>query len=117
MEDNLLTKCGDVKHQDVKQEANEEFTPTLLNVLVTCWLNVLNPSLVRQRFSTQLRCNTAYTLREEISDAIPTLSQKLRREKEMYVVLENIRRERTLGIARPGSTAIIQTSAIAVCAK
>ena len=76
MEDNLLLKDGGVKHEGVKPETDEQFTPTLLNVLVTCWLNILNPSLpslVRQRFSTQLREATVYSIREEISDAIPTL--------------------------------------------
>ena len=40
MEDNLLTKDGGVLHEGVKQEVNEEFQPTLLNVLTTIWLNI-----------------------------------------------------------------------------
>ena len=76
MEDNLLTKDGGVLHEGVKLEHDEQFTPTLLNVLVTCWLNIINPALptlVRQRFTTQLRSNSVFSIREEISDSIPTL--------------------------------------------
>ena len=80
MEDNLLTKSGGVKHEDVKQETDEVFTPTLLNVLVSCWLNIISPalpSLIRQRFSTQLREKTVFSIREEISDAIPILLEEV----------------------------------------
>ena len=35
MEDNLITKNGGIKHEGVKVETDETFTPTLLNVLVT----------------------------------------------------------------------------------
>jgi len=76
IEDQLLVRNGDVSHEGVKVEANEEFTPTLQNVLVTCWLHAISPdlpSLVKQRFSTQLRANTIFSIREEISDAIPSL--------------------------------------------
>ena len=76
MGDNLLTARGDVLHEGVKQERDEVFTPTLLNVLVTLWLKFINPALpalVRQRFCTQLKSSTVYSIREEISESIPTL--------------------------------------------
>ena len=75
-EDQLLVKNGAVTHEGVKVEKNEEFTPTLLNFLVTCWLHTINPalpSLVKQRFTTQLRSCTLFSIREEVSDAIPSL--------------------------------------------
>ena len=80
MEDNLLTTSSGVKHEDQKVTKDEELTPTLLNVLVTTWLNILNPalpSLVRLKFSTQLRTNTVYSIRDEISDAVPTMLTEL----------------------------------------
>lgn len=80
LEDNLLTKSGGVKHENAKIEVDEKITPTLLNVLVTTWLNILNPglpALVRLKFSTQLRTNTVYSIREEISDAVPTMLTEL----------------------------------------
>ena len=76
VEDQLLTKDGEVLHENIKRETDEEFTPTLLNILVTIWLRTINPSLpalVKQRFATQLRSSTVYTLREEISDSIPSI--------------------------------------------
>ena len=79
MEDNLLSKNGGIKHEGIKVETDETFSPTLLNVLVACWLHILDPglpALVRSRFSTQLRDQTVYTIREEISDAIPSLLQE-----------------------------------------
>ena len=76
VEDILLTKDGGVKHKGVKVEEDERFTPTLLNILVSTWLNTINPalpSLVQQRFSTELRNNTVFSIRDEISDSIPIL--------------------------------------------
>ena len=76
LEDNLLSKNGGVKHVGVKPEENEAITPTLSNILVSKWLECINPALpliVRQRFSAELRNNTVYSIREEISDSIPTL--------------------------------------------
>ena len=80
VEDQLLMKDGEVLHEGVKIETNEVFTPTLLNVIVTCWLNAVNPalpSMVRQRFTTQLRSNTLYSIREEVSEAIPAMISEL----------------------------------------
>lgn len=87
LEDQLLTPNGGISHENVKQEQQEEFTPTLLNTLVTIWLHTINPALpvlVKQRFSTQLRSSTVYTIREEISDAIPVLLSELE-EKECSI--------------------------------
>ena len=84
LEDQLLSKNGPVLHNGVKIENDEELSPTLLNLLVTIWLQTINsalPSLVKQRFSTQLRTQTVFTIREEISDAIPILLNELE-EKE-----------------------------------
>ena len=68
IEDQLLTKEGEVRHENIKRDADEEFTPTLLNILVTMWLQAINPSLpslIKQRFSTQLRAATVYSLRDD----------------------------------------------------
>ena len=49
-------------------------------MLVTIWLQAINPSLpalIKQRFATQLRSNTVYSLREEISDSIPVILSEL----------------------------------------
>ena len=80
IEDQMLTANGSVKHEGVVQTRNEKFTPTLLNILVTTWLHTINPalpSLVKQRFSTQLRDETLYSIRDEVSDSIPVLLEEL----------------------------------------
>ena len=87
LEDQLLTKTGGILHNNVKQEKDEEFTPTLLNVLVTHWLHIINPALpavVKQRFSTNLRTCTLFSIREEVSDAIPVILTELE-EKESII--------------------------------
>ena len=87
LEDQLLTKNGAILHEGVKRETDEELSPTLLNLLVTLWLHIINPSLpslVKQRFSTQLRTQTVYSIREEISDSIPILLNELE-EKECSI--------------------------------
>ena len=80
LEDNLLTKDGSVKHNSVQPVVDEEFSPTLLCVLVVNWLNTIHPSLphtVRQKFPTQLRSDTIYSIRNEISDAIPSMLEEI----------------------------------------
>lgn len=82
LEDNLLSSSGSVMHEGKAPEemGDEEFSPTLLCVLVVNWLHTINPSLpamVRQKFPTQLRSNTIYSIRDEISDAIPALLEEI----------------------------------------
>ena len=80
MQQNLLIKDGSIKHLDKAYTQNESFTPTLLNTMVVIWLNIISPNLpamVRQYFSTHLRENTIFSLRHEISDAIPTLLSEI----------------------------------------
>ena len=69
LEDSLLTRNDGVRHEGAKTERDEVLTPTLLNILVTCWLHTINTSLpakVRQHFSTQLRGNTVFFKRGDI---------------------------------------------------
>ena len=76
MESNLLVQNGSVKHEGEAVLLNEAFTPTILNMMVVIWLNIQHsnlPSMVRQQFATHLRDNTIYSIRSEISDAIPNL--------------------------------------------
>ena len=87
MEDSLLTKDGTVNHEGVKVENDEILTPTILNILVGQWLHTINPALpalVRQRFAKELRCNTPFSLRDEISDCIPLLLSEME-EKESII--------------------------------
>ena len=83
-EELLLTKDCCVKHENATITEDETFTPTILNILVAIWLNIINPalpSMVQQRFATALRNNTVFSIRDEISDSIPILLAELQ-EKE-----------------------------------
>ena len=79
MEGNLLKPNG-LTHEGAKLEDPELFTPTLLNTVVVLWLHAVHPllpSMVKQRFSTNLRSQTIFSIRDEISDSIPSLIQEL----------------------------------------
>ena len=80
VEGNLLTSGGSIKHEGVRPTTNEQFTPTLLCIMVTSWLHAIHPSLpsaVRQRFPIQLRDNTIFSIRDEVSDAIPSILEEI----------------------------------------
>ena len=76
----ILLKNGRFMHEGKVPTQDEIFSPTLLCVLVVNWLKTIDkglPSIVRQRFSTQLRSHTIYSLRNEISDAIPSMLEEI----------------------------------------
>ena len=80
MEDSLITKASGVKHCGKKLENDESLTPTLQNITVMMWLDAIHrdlPSLVKQKFAITLRDCTLYSIRTEISDAIPSLLQEI----------------------------------------
>ncbi|NRB15972.1 MAG: hypothetical protein HRU29_16410 [Rhizobiales bacterium] len=80
IDDNLLSCRSGIKHLDGEVERDEELSPMVLNILVVLWLKVLHcalPGAVRQRFSTQLRSNTIFSLREDISDSVPAILQDI----------------------------------------
>ena len=86
MESNLLSTSGSVKHLDKDVTQNEILTPTLLNTMVVMWLNIIHsnlPATVCQYFSTHLRESTIFTIRNEISDAIPTLLKEINEKEGM----------------------------------
>ena len=80
MEDSLLSKASGIKHCNVKVENDERLTPTLQNITIMLWLNAIHrelPALVKQKFAITLREETLYSIRTEISDAIPILLQEI----------------------------------------
>ena len=80
LEDNLLVEGCEIKHEGVTPTEDEELSPTLLCILVVNWLHTIHPSLpnaVKQRFTIQLRTDTIYSIREEISDSIPTILEEI----------------------------------------
>ena len=45
LDDQLLTISGGIRHEGNRPTENEMFSATLLNVLVTTWLHIINPAL------------------------------------------------------------------------
>ena len=73
IETNLLKASSDIKHLGKEVDNDEVITPTLQNISVVLWLKAINtdlPNMIKQRFATQLRNETLYSLREEISESI-----------------------------------------------
>ena len=80
MEDSLITVASGVKHRGAVLAKDEHLTPTLLNICVIIWLDAIHkslPLLVKQRFAITLRDTSIYSIRSQISDAIPSLLLEL----------------------------------------
>ena len=74
--DNLLSPADGLQHLDIDKPAKEVMTPTLLNTTVVLWLHAIHPqlpSMVKQKFTTELRKKTLATLREEISESLQAM--------------------------------------------
>ena len=81
--DNLLSPADGLQHLDIVKPAKETMTPTLLNMTVVLWLRAIHPqlpSMVKQKFTTELRKKTLATLREEISESLQAMLAELQGE-------------------------------------
>ena len=82
---NLLTTASGILHQGRRVINDEAITPTLLNIAVVVWLDAIHedlPLLVKQRFAIPLRANTIFSIRSEISAAIPSLLADIHNGRE-----------------------------------
>ena len=89
IEDNLLKKSSGIKHLGIKMENDEILSPTLQNVTVVLWLRAIKsdlPLMIKQRFATQLRDNTLYSLRDDISESLPSVLAEMQ-DREFTVSL------------------------------
>lgn len=80
-DDNLLTVGGGIKHHGAEITVEEEMTPSLENVVVYLWLSLIHqnlPSLVKQKYGTELRNQTLSSIKPEISQAMDSLLDELR---------------------------------------
>ena len=79
-EDNLVVKNGSLSHHGDIPEEDEEVSPSLENVTVLLWLQLINkdlPKLVKQRYGTELRSRTLASIKPEISQALDSLLDEL----------------------------------------
>ena len=80
VDDNLLSPTDNIKHLGAKVTAQERLSPTLLNLTVVHWLKCIHPglpSLVKQKYATELRNSTLASLRDEISESLDSLVAEL----------------------------------------
>ena len=73
VEDNLMKASSSIKHLNAATTVDETLSPTLQNITVVLWLKAINadlPAMIKQRFATQLRTTTLFSLRDDISDSL-----------------------------------------------
>ena len=61
VEDNLLQANGSISHHGAQPTSDEDLSPSLENLIVLTWLRLLHPalpSLIKQRYGTELRSRT-----------------------------------------------------------
>ena len=81
--DNLLQPSDGITHLGSKVTNKEKISPTLLNMMVTLWLHTINsalPSMVKQKYTTELRNRSLASLREEISESLDSLISQVNGE-------------------------------------
>ena len=89
VEDNLLTKNSNLTHMGDKPSTDEEITPMVENLVVLTWLRLINPNLptlVKQRYGTELRSKTLASLKPEISLALDSLLDEISSMQEARVL-------------------------------
>jgi hypothetical protein len=70
VEDNLMKASSSIKHLNTTTTVDETLSPTLQNITVVLWLKAINadlPAMIKQRFATQLRTTTLFSLRDDIT--------------------------------------------------
>lgn len=81
IDDSLLQTGSNIRHHGETVHSDEEATPTLENLVVLTWLRLIHPdlpSLVKQRYGTQLRSHTLASLKPDISLALDSLLDEIR---------------------------------------
>ena len=73
VDDNLLQKNDKIKHHGETPTEDEEITPTVENVVILLWLQLIHkdlPKTVQQRYGTELREKTLASIKPEISKSL-----------------------------------------------
>ena len=81
--DNLLSPSDHLQHLQNENPPKELMSPTLLNTAVVIWLKCIHeqlPSIVKQKYATELRNKTLVTIREEISESLESMLNELKGE-------------------------------------
>lgn len=84
VEGNLLTVTDKIQHMGAEILRSEEMTPTLLNISIVLWLRIIHPNLpsvVKQKYATELRNKTLASIRDEISESLSSLLSEITGEE------------------------------------
>ena len=95
IDDNLLKVNGSIQHHGENVTVDEELTPSLENIVVMTWLRLIHadlPSLVKQRYGTELRSKTLASLKPEISQALDSLLEEIHTSNEAKCLRTAFRR-------------------------
>ena len=80
MDDNLMQPENNITHHGEAITEPEDIQPTLENMIVWLWLHLLHkdlPSLVKQRYGTELRNKSLASIKPEISQALDSLLEEI----------------------------------------
>ena len=86
--DDSLMKANGITHHGETMEEDELMTPTLENTITWLWLSLVNPGLpqlVHLEYGAELRNKSLASLKSEISQAIPSLIDKIDTAAESQV--------------------------------
>ena len=115
IDDNLLRANGNIQHHGENVTVDEEITPSLENVIVITWLRLIHPdlpTLVKQRYGTELRSKSLASLKPEISQALDSLLDEIQTVSESKILrtaFQQPNRERNLSPQPPKNPQFIGT--------
>jgi hypothetical protein len=95
IDDNSLTANGKIRHHGEDVSTDEKLTPSLEDMIVLTWLRLIHadlPTLVKQRYGTELRSQTLASLKPEISQALDALLDEIHSSNEAKVLRTAFRR-------------------------
>ena len=93
MDDNLLSVNGGITHHGVAIVADEAMSPTIENMIVLRWLELIHPglpALVKQKYATNLRAVTLASIKAEVSLALPALLEEINNSEASAAAINRI---------------------------
>ena len=89
VEGNLLNPNDDITHLGAEIDRAEVMTPTLVNICIVTWLRIIHPglpSIIKQKYATELRNKTLASIRDEISESLPSLLLEISGSEDQVAV-------------------------------
>lgn len=103
-DDNLLKAGTQMTHHGDRVQHSEELSPSLENTLVFLWLQLVHkdlPTIVKQRYGTELRHKTLASIKPEISLALDSLLEEIKTGEDARVMRSAVAHLPTHSSQRP----------------